>query len=187
MHQSVIAITGGNVTIDTLTVDGAGAGDTVVGGNDFHGIGIHNADATVQNVVVTGVRDGGPMGSLTGTQRGRAIFAGVDDGGPHTVTVTGNSVLDYQKNGVDLRGTGLIGIVSNNTITGKGLTGDIAQNGIQCHYAVAEVKAQKDEQARSGEFAKDVPEQKQVPGVGRRAAGQARRLSSPPARTLGTF
>ena len=129
VHQSVIAVTGGNVTIDTLTIDGAGAGNTVVGGNDFHGIGIHDADATVQNVIVTGVRDGGIGGVLTGVQRGRAIFAG-NDAGSHTVTVTGNSVLDYQKNGVDLRGTGLTGIITNNTITGVGPTGAIAQNGI---------------------------------------------------------
>src|SRR5690606_19889913 len=72
--QSVIAITGGAVTVQNLTVDGNAAGNTVVPGNDFNGIAIHNADATIQDVTVTGVRDS----ALAGTQRGRAIFAGID-------------------------------------------------------------------------------------------------------------
>jgi hypothetical protein len=124
-RQSVVAITGGTVTVEDLTVDGAGAGGTVVPGNDFHGIGIHNANANIDSVTVTGVRDN----PLNGIQRGRAIFAG-NDTGTHTVTVTGSTVQDYQKNGVDLRGAGLSGVITNNTITGAGPTGLIAQNGI---------------------------------------------------------
>jgi hypothetical protein len=124
-RQSVIAVTAGTVNIEDLTVDGAGAGATVVPGNDFHGIGIHNADVTIDSVTVTGVRDS----VLGGAQRGRAIFAG-NDTGLHTVTVTGSTVNDFQKNGIDLRGAGLTGVVTGNTVTGSGPTSVIAQNGI---------------------------------------------------------
>ena len=54
-----------------LKIDGAGKGQTVVGGNDFHGIGISNADVVIDAVTVTGVRDN----PLNGAQRGRAILA----------------------------------------------------------------------------------------------------------------
>lgn len=124
-RQSVIAVTGGTVTVEDLTVDGAGSGATVVPGNDFHGIGIHNADVTVDSVTVTRVRDA----SLTGAQRGRAIFAG-NDAGTHTVAVTGSTVSDYQKSGIDLRGAGLTDTITNNVVTGAGPTAVIAQNGI---------------------------------------------------------
>jgi VCBS repeat-containing protein len=124
-RQSVVAVTAGNVTIQNLTVDGNGAGSTVVPGNDFHGIGIHNSDVTVSGVTVKGVRDA----TLSGAQRGRAIFAG-NDTGTHTVNVTGSTVTDYQKNGIDMRGTGLTSNITNNVITGVGPTNVIAQNGI---------------------------------------------------------
>ena len=124
--QSVVAVTGGTVTIQTLTVDGNGGGNAVVSGNDFDGIGILNADVTIDNVTVTGVRDS----VLAGTQRGRAIFAGVDDGGPYTVSVTDSTIENYQKNGIDLRGVGLTVDISGNMINGSGDVTVIAQNGI---------------------------------------------------------
>ena len=66
---------------------------------------------------------------ITGAQRGRAIFAG-NNSGTHTVNVTGSTVSGYQKNGIDMRGTGLTANITGNMITGAGATGAIAQNGI---------------------------------------------------------
>src|SRR5690606_30173895 len=57
-RQSVITVEGAeDVTIQSLKVDGDGRGNTVVSGNDFHGIGIHNASVVIDSVTVTGVRD----------------------------------------------------------------------------------------------------------------------------------
>ena len=115
------------VTISDLTVDGAGNGAAVTPGNDFVGIGVHNANATIDNVTVTGVSDD----PLNGIQRGRAIFVG-NDTGDHTVEITDSTVEDYQKNAIDIRVSGgtLDADVTGNTLTGAGPTGAIAQNGV---------------------------------------------------------
>lgn len=126
-RQSVITVTGGDVNIENLTVDGAGAAASAA--FDFHGIGIHNADVTIDGVAVTRVRTGGPGGTFNGAQRGRAIFVG-NDTGTHTVTVSNSVISDYQKNGIDIRGAGVTADITGNIITGAGPTGVIAQNGI---------------------------------------------------------
>ncbi|MEZ6073122.1 MAG: right-handed parallel beta-helix repeat-containing protein [Pirellulales bacterium] len=123
--QAVITVESATATITALTVDGDGQGAAVTPGNDFVGIGIHNADALIDGVEVTAVRDN----PLNGNQRGRAIFVG-NDTGTHTVTVQNSDIKDYQKNGIDARGSGLTLNVLDNTITGAGDTTLIAQNGI---------------------------------------------------------
>ena len=79
------------------------------------------ASVTLTNNHITHIRDD-PM---TGCQNGwaiRAISA--------TLTATGNKVDDYQKNGIDVRGTGAVGTITNNTVVAAGPTTVIAQNGI---------------------------------------------------------
>src|SRR5690606_1966565 len=86
--QSVITVrSDADATISNLLVDGDGRGNAVVSGNDFVGIGVHNADANINGVTVTGIRDG----TLSGMQRGRAIFVG-NSSGEHAVSITGSTI-----------------------------------------------------------------------------------------------
>lgn len=132
-RASIITVTNGaNVTIQDLLVDGEGRGDQLEGGAaDFHGIALINAGGTIENVTVIGIRmplDG--EGHVSGVQQGRAIYANNADGVSRSLTVSDNTVEDFQKNAIDLRGAGLIVDVSGNTITGNGTTPTTAQNGI---------------------------------------------------------
>ncbi len=127
VRQPVVGIrSNSTVTLQDLTVDGDGRGGAVVSGNDFLGIGVHNSNATIDNVTVTGVRDS----TLNGIQRGRAIFVGNNSGLPRSIEVSNSSILDYQKNGIDVRGANITVDINNNQITGAGATPLIAQNGI---------------------------------------------------------
>jgi parallel beta-helix repeat protein len=62
---------------------------------------------------------------MTGAQNGWAIRAN-----SATLTATGNKIDDYQKAGIDVRGTGAVGTIKDNTIVGAGRTDVIGQNGI---------------------------------------------------------
>ena len=59
-------------------------------------------------------------------QNGRAVFYANGASG----TVSGNLIEAYQKNGLVATGSGTSVNVLNNTITGRGQLGDIAQNGV---------------------------------------------------------
>ena len=63
---------------------------------------------------------------FNGAQHGRAVFYA----NGATGTVSGNTISDYQKNGVHVTGAGTSVKVQKNTVTGRGQIGTIAQNGI---------------------------------------------------------
>jgi hypothetical protein len=63
---------------------------------------------------------------FTGNQSGRAVFYATGATG----TVSGNTITQYQKNGVVMTGTKTAVSVLNNTVTGRGHIPTIAQNGI---------------------------------------------------------
>lgn len=132
-RASIITVTNGaNVTIEDLVVDGEGRGNQLEGGaSDFHGIAFINAGGTIEDVTVIGIRM--PLdndGHVSGVQQGRAIYANNADSVSRSLTVTNNTVEDFQKNAIDLRGAGLDVNVSGNTIIGNGATPTTAQNGI---------------------------------------------------------
>ena len=66
---------------------------------------------------------------LNGVQAGTGIEAFNDDGAARTISLTNSTINDFQKNGAAFIGGNLTVTVSNNTITGAGNTGLIAQNG----------------------------------------------------------
>lgn len=120
-HPAIVEVQGATgVTISGFTISGpAGAS-----GCGCFGYGVRidgGGSATVTNNHVTHIRND-PM---SGDQTGWGIRAESS-----TLTATGNTVDDYQKNGIDVRGAGAVANISDNTVIGAGPTTVIAQNGI---------------------------------------------------------
>ena len=68
---------------------------------------------------------------LDGCQDGLGIVAGTSTGAAVTVTITNNTVVHYQKNGITVRGHGLDGHDHREHRDGSRRDAGIAQNGIQ--------------------------------------------------------
>jgi Ca2+-binding RTX toxin-like protein len=132
--EAVIAVVNStNVVIRDIKIDAKGYGATI-GGNEYSAIYVADASVAVDSVTVTGVHNPLVNDHVPGNQQGRAIYVrNTDAEHPHTVVITNNTVTDYQKNGIDVRGAGLVATISGNTIVGDGLipgAGAMAQNGI---------------------------------------------------------
>lgn len=123
------------VTISHLTVDGSG--NEVGCSPNLEGIYYQNSSGTitynaVRNQITTADQ---------GCEIGLAINVESDTGEP-AVTISYNSVRNYQKNGITADGpgtdpgvvTGPSVAVTGNTVIGIGATSNIAQNGIQIGY-----------------------------------------------------
>jgi hypothetical protein len=139
-HHPIIYVHDTNdVSLVDLTVDGMGLGNTY-NYDRFDGVAYYNAGGIIQNNTIMDITDT----PLDGMQRGVGIYAYNADGSPRTLDVIGNTILDYQKNGMALSGNNLVVDVENNTVTGAGPTNQIAQNGIQVSYgATGKVKGNK--------------------------------------------
>src|SRR5262249_11512227 len=93
---AVIVVAGTkDVTIERLTVDGSANGLTACTPSLF-GIFYRNASGVVQDNVITNMRPQSASCRLSGT----GIFIQSGGGGASKVTLEGNSIHDYQKNGV---------------------------------------------------------------------------------------
>jgi hypothetical protein len=136
---AVIRNAGSVASVINLTVTASDLTDVCDGGNDrLRGILFDGASGTISNNTVTGVRQGS-----SGCQEGNAIearnspFAGetgsVTVGPDVNVTITNNTVTNYQKNGITVNGS-VSAIVSGNVVTGDGAINYIAQNGIQIGF-----------------------------------------------------
>ena len=122
------------VTISRITVDGANDGLTDCSINAI-GIYYQNASGTITANAVRNVLL--PTG-LQGCQDGLAINVESNTGTP-AVTISNNSVRNYDKNGITASGpdNGSPGpnvTVTGNTVIGLGATTVTAQNGIQIGY-----------------------------------------------------
>lgn len=121
------------VTISHITVDGSNNGLTDCS-IDPIGIYYQNSSGTITSNAVRNVLM--PTG-LQGCQVGLAINVESDTGSP-AVTISNNSVRNYDKNGITASGPGTGGgphvTVSSNTVIGLGPTPVTAQNGIQISY-----------------------------------------------------
>lgn len=116
-----------NVTVEDLTVDGAGKGNA---NYKFVGVGLYNAGGTIQRIGIVNVEDT----PFSGDQSGVGLYGAFDDGGRHLVSVQDITVEDFQKNGITFNSyenTPVIVDIVGNTVVGKGATDVIAQNGIQ--------------------------------------------------------
>ncbi len=102
----------------TSTIDSADIHDAV-----YFGLAVQGGTATIQNSTVHDIGDT----PLSGAQHGVGI-AYVEGA---TGTADGNTVRNYQKNGMLVNGIGTRATITNNRVTGSGPTSRIAQNGIQ--------------------------------------------------------
>jgi hypothetical protein len=122
------------VSISHLTVDGANDGLTDCS-IDAIGIYYQNSSGTITGNAVRNVLL--PTG-LQGCQDGLAINVESNTGSP-VVTISNNSVRNYDKNGITVSGpdngsAGPAAKITGNTVIGLGATTVTAQNGIQIGY-----------------------------------------------------
>jgi hypothetical protein len=131
-----ILVTGGsNVIISGLTIDGSNNNVTSCG-IDVVGILYQNASGTIKADNV--INQTQPAG-YTGCQGGLAIYAESGGGGAATVTISGNQVQGYQKNGITADDTGTHATISANAIIGAGPTTGAAENAIQIAFGATGV------------------------------------------------
>ena len=122
------------VTVRKVTVDGAPAG-TNFGCGTYVGIFYRGASGSILENHVTNIFDP----ANPGCQGALAIFVQSGHGGSGlkaNVTIDGNTVDTYGKNGITANEGGTQVTVTNNTVTGRGNTtyGDAAQNGVQIGF-----------------------------------------------------
>ena len=119
------------VTIARLTVDGSANGLSGCTTN-LEGIYFQNSSGSVMNNAVRNQM----LAANLGCQVGLAI--NVESTGTPAVTVSNNSVHNYQKNGITAdgvgEGSGPTVTVTGNTVIGIGPNPSIAQNGIQIGF-----------------------------------------------------
>jgi parallel beta-helix repeat protein len=123
---AIVEVSGAtNVTINGFTIQGPDGGSNTL--ND--GILVDNAgSATITGNHITRIEDN----PLNGNQTGIGIEVGGSTTG--TATISGNTVDDYQKTGIEVDNTHSSATIKNNTVTGVGPTAAIAQNGIQIGF-----------------------------------------------------
>jgi parallel beta-helix repeat protein/predicted outer membrane repeat protein len=114
-------------SLQNCRINGAGRGNS---NYRFMGIGFWNAGGTVANCYLTGIQDT----PFSGAQHGNGIYAYNNTGGPYIINITATEIIDAQKTGMALSGSGLTVNISGCTVTGHGPTGITAQNGIQVSY-----------------------------------------------------
>lgn len=114
------------IIIQDLTVDGAGVGNA---NYRFMGIAFYNAGGAVSATTIAHIRNT----PLDGTQHGVGLYALNDVSQARSITISDNTIFDYQKNGMSVIGAGLSATITGNTVTGAGPLGLglPAQNGIQ--------------------------------------------------------
>jgi hypothetical protein len=133
--NSIVTVSGATgVTIRQFTISGPytfGTPSACAGGVDRHtGVRIINGSATVYGNHITKIRDIDPL--LFGCQDGIAVLVGraleLQVG---TATLRNNLIDLYQKGAVVVDNAGSYAWVTQNEITGEGLTNITAQNGVQ--------------------------------------------------------
>jgi parallel beta-helix repeat protein len=123
----VDSVTG--VQIYNIFVDGSEGGTNPCGGIGNAGIYFRNASGTVTDSVVAYIGLN-TDGSVSGCQEGEGIYID-NDGGTASVTVTGTSIHDFDKDGISAVDPGTTLVAKNNAITGVGPTTATAQNGVE--------------------------------------------------------
>ncbi|HKZ76220.1 MAG TPA: right-handed parallel beta-helix repeat-containing protein, partial [Actinomycetota bacterium] len=119
--------------VTNLTVTTMDLADVCDAGTDrLRGILFDGASGSIMNSVVTDINQG-----ASGCQEGNGIEVRnepFDTTGPDVaVTISGNTVTVYQKNGITANGS-VVATITGNTVEGAGPVDYIAQNGIQVGF-----------------------------------------------------
>ncbi|MGP0100120.1 MAG: right-handed parallel beta-helix repeat-containing protein [Solirubrobacteraceae bacterium] len=128
-EDAVSICTGGTVTVTGLTFEPKWPGNTC--DDSLYGI-LVGGGATLKATNVT--VDGGGAYPINGCQGGVSIQAGMAWASPVEpghVTLSEDTVTEYQKNGITTDGAGSSAKISHTTVVGAGATPETAQNGIQ--------------------------------------------------------
>ncbi len=130
---AVVKNGGTSAHVTNLTVTASGLTDVCDAGNDrLRGILFDGAGGSITNNTVTNINQG-----ASGCQEGNGIEvrnSPFDNTGTDlAVTISGNTVTGYQKNGITANGS-VAATILNNTVTGAGPVNYIAQNGIQVGF-----------------------------------------------------
>lgn len=131
---AIIKNAGSTAFVKNLKLDAAGLANVCDGGdNRLRGILFEGAGGTIINNTVMNINQG-----FSGCQEGNGIeVRNAPFDGTHpatvTVTITGNTVANYQKNGITANGD-VAATVTENIVTGLGPVAFIAQNGIQLGF-----------------------------------------------------
>ena len=105
------------------SVDGA-----EIFGANYYGVVVNGSTADVTNSRIHDIGES----PLNGSQHGVGVFYGATlDGSPSSGTLSGNTITNYQKNGVAVDGAGTAVSVEGNVVTGQGMIDWNGQNGIQ--------------------------------------------------------
>jgi hypothetical protein len=138
---AVVRNGGASAHVTNLTVTTSGLADVCDGGDDrLRGILFDGAAGSITNNTVVDINQG-----ASGCQEGNGIEvrnAPFDaTGADLAVTISGNTVTGYQKNGITANGS-VAATILNNVITGAGPVNYIAQNGIQVGFGgTAEIRS----------------------------------------------
>lgn len=135
---AVVTNGGGVANVTNVTITASGLANVCDADADrLRGILLDGASGSITNNTVTGVRQG-----HSGCQEGNAIEvrnAPFDNTGPDlSVSITGNSVTNYQKNGITANGS-VAATITDNTVVGDGPIDYIAQNGIQVGFGATAI------------------------------------------------
>src|SRR5262249_26557198 len=117
------------VSIEGLTIDGA---DNSLGCTpSLFGVFYRNASGVVRDNVIKNMQPG--LASCSGSGTGVLIQSA--QGGTSVVTVAGNSIHDYRKNGITANQVGTeLRMHGRNVVTGLGPVSGVVQNGIQVAF-----------------------------------------------------
>src|SRR5579859_4257654 len=142
-NQDIVHICGAiSVTITGFTFQGSWdpmvCYDSIYGVAVLGGASLNMSKSTVEDVGGNPQTDGCQGG--VGIEVGLALTGTTSD--PGTATLTDDTVLNYQKNGITVDGKGSNAVINNATVTGTGETPAIAQNGIQISdFATAKINS----------------------------------------------
>jgi Right handed beta helix region len=124
----ILVQNGSTVHIKTLAVDGNGNG--LASCIDLAGVYFQNSSGSVVNAAL---RNQNLASNYGGCRGGRGVYvqSGFGTGGTATVSITNNSVHDYQKSGILADGDGTTVTIKGNRVVGLGPVSYQTQNGIE--------------------------------------------------------
>jgi parallel beta-helix repeat protein len=127
---AIVDVTPGvTAKLKNLTINGANAsGQFTDCSVDYVGVYYHDASGTMSNDTIENVVL--PQDEF-GCQDGLGVYVASDSGQTSNVTMTTDTVTNYDKNGITCDDAGTTCSITGSTVSGIGPTSLIAQNGIQ--------------------------------------------------------